>query len=332
MLEFLYNKIFVNIVVSRSRITIYIETLSKHGVVDSVEESFETTFLNDKVEKFIAKNIVESPYYYVSILDTSLVQGALSSCDTQSSYIDRDKNLLKCIDNSWSCYTSKEELKLLQKSYSAIGLDFIFSPFIILSQFFKDKIHASMSLYILVEESHISLMIFNNSELVFSKYLDLEHNRDAHAILSYEDDNIDLEEDDNIDLEEIDAIEDVDLFEDFGDIEDLDSIDDIDEFADSRDLEEELLEDLEEASPKHQEDGFNEDYQRFALIQGAINHYYKDDSYESEFIENIYIADGIGVSQDLKHYLEEEMFLSVYIRKIDLVSSLSELARRELNL
>jgi len=144
----------------------------------------------------------------------------------------------------------------------------------------------------------------------------------------YEDEKEELE-DDSIDLEDIDAIEDIDLFDDFGDIEDLDSIEDIDEFSESKDLEEEFHQELEEV-PLNEADGFNEDYQRFALIQSAVNHFYKDERYESEFIENIYVADGIGVSRDLKRYLEEEMFLSVYIRKIELVSSICELSRLEL--
>ncbi|MDD3059526.1 MAG: hypothetical protein PHW94_01110 [Sulfurimonas sp.] len=48
-------------------------------------------------------------------------------------------------------------------------------------------------------------------------------------------------------------------------------------------------------------------------------------------MESVYIADGCGVSQDLKRYLEEEMFLSVYVRKIDLAKQVCELAKAELN-
>ena len=162
MLEFLYNKIFVNIVVGRVNTTVYIETVSKKNLISSVEESFKTTSLDSNIESFIAKNIVESPYYYISILDTANTQGVFAKCDTKSitSNINRENFSLKCIKNEWSCYTPKSELEILKNSWSSIGLDFIFSPFLILSNFFKDKIDAKMSLYILEEESHISLMIF----------------------------------------------------------------------------------------------------------------------------------------------------------------------------
>ena len=47
-------------------------------------------------------------------------------------------------------------------------------------------------------------------------------------------------------------------------------------------------------------------------------------------MESVYIADGVGVSEDLKRFLEEEMFLSVYVRKMDLSMQICELAKGEL--
>ena len=332
MFKFLYNKIFVNIVVDRSKSTVYIETVSKKEVISSVEEVFETTTINKKMQEFIASNISESPYNYISLLDISTLQGVVPTCEkNRLSYYSSDveSSEYRCIDNGWSCYTSKDELYMLEEKYQKIGLDFVFSPFIVLSHFFKDKIDAEMSLYILVEDNYISLSIFDKSILVFAKHLDLEHHKDSHEMVVYEEDDEELE-DDSIDLEEIDAIDDIDLFDDFGDIEDLDSIEDIDEFSESKDIEEEFHQELEKTSIENEEDGFNEDYQRFALIQSSVNHFYKDERYASEFIESIYVADGIGVSSDLKRYLEEEMFLSVYIRQINLASSICELSRLEL--
>ena len=83
--------------------------------------------------------------------------------------------------------------------------------------------------------------------------------------------------------------------------------------------------------PIQDSDGMNEDFQRFSLIQSAVNTFYKDEKFESEFIENIYIGDGVGVSSDLKRYLEEEMFLNVYIRHLDLAGELCTIAKMELS-
>ncbi len=44
------------------------------------------------------------------------------------------------------------------------------------------------------------------------------------------------------------------------------------------------------------------------------------------------MADGIGISQDLKRYLEEEMFMDVYTRHFDIPTAVCEMAKLELNL
>jgi hypothetical protein len=131
---------------------------------------------------------------------------------------------------------------------------------------------------------------------------------------------------DGIDLEEIDIDDDSVGFDDFTNIEDLDDTDSIDEFSEEQEIREISAKEEQHVSS----DGFNEDYQRFSLIQSALSAFYKDPKYNSQFIENIYIADGVGVSGDLKNYLEEEMFLSVFIRKIDLGAALCDMAKAEI--
>ena len=55
------------------------------------------------------------------------------------------------------------------------------------------------------------------------------------------------------------------------------------------------------------------------------------EKYKSEFVENIYIADSIGISSDLKKYLEEELFLNVYVRHVNLPAEVCEIAKMELS-
>jgi len=190
-------------------------------------------------------------------------------------------------------------------------------------------------MFILIEDDSISLSVFDNSRLLYAEHLDMSIEEESEELLLDveldDDDDIELEDDDSIDLDDIDALDDIDELDDFGDIADLDSIEEINEFSETQDVEEELLEqaqeedDLEDVS-----DGFNEDYQRFSLIQSSVNRYYQNEKYESEFLENVYIADSVGVSGDLKKYLEEEMFLNVYIRHVELASEVCSVAKAEL--
>ncbi|WP_304544388.1 hypothetical protein [Sulfurimonas microaerophilic] len=333
----MYLKVFINIIVERSSTTIHVEVHSKTHEVSHYEHVFHSTKLTEEIYEYITSHTNESPYYYISFLDTSAQQGALPSCDKNklAQYQDLSTTEYKCVNNSWTTYTSKTDLYELEKKYEDIGIDFIFSPFVVLTKFFKDKIDKNLAMFVLIEDSSLSLAIFENSELLFAEYLDMEVDLESENMAL---DDLEDEKDFELDLDDegivLDDMDVDDELEDFSDIEDLDSLEDIDEFSEGKDLEEELYEneaqehatEISESEDSH----FNEDYQRFSLIQNAINHFYKDTRYESKFIENIYIADNTQVSNDLKRYLEEEMFLNTYIRTVDLGAEICELAKEEL--
>ncbi len=337
--ESLYLKVLVNIVIGDTKTTVYVEMLDRNGVVSSTEESFRDSYLSHEMYDFILASTKESPYFYISILDNASIQGAIPTCSKKNinNFHDISSCEYKCYRDKWTYYTDKSDIYELEKKYEKVGVDFIFSPFIVLANFFKDKIDTFFAMFILVEENSLSLSIFDNSDLLYAEYLSMENDIENDEILIDENDleemDIDLDEDDSIDLDDIDAIDDIDELDDFGDIADLDSIEEIDEFAEAKDIEEEFAEQEEqgEGFPISDTDGFNEDYQRFSLIQSSVNNFYKNDKYKSEFIENVYVADSVGISADLKKYLEEEMFLNVYIRHIDLPAEVCEIAKMELS-
>ena len=331
--ESLYLKVFVNIVVKNSTTDVYIELCSSKGVIDNVEDSFNTIKMSEDMLDFISSYTRESPFSYFSLLDMSPSQGAIPTCSKNrlSYYYDVSASEYKCHDKKWTYYTSKSDLYDIEKRYKDTGVDFVFSPFSILANFFKDKIDTPHAMYILVQEGFISLAVFDNSELLFAQHLDMERITESDDLLIDDSDDI-LDLEDGIDLEDIDVMGTDDSLEDFSDIEDLDSLEEIDEFSENKDVEEEFYHEKDAELAEADESGFNEDYQRFSLIQSSMNHFYKDDKFESKFIENVYIADGVGISSDLKRYLEEEMFLSVYVRHLELGVEVSELARAEVGL
>ncbi|MEA2098532.1 MAG: hypothetical protein U9P72_00205 [Campylobacterota bacterium] len=348
LLELLYLKVFINIVVKQTTTAVYIKVSNKNGTVDTDEKVFEVTDLSDKMYEFIKKYTKLSPYYYISVLDNSELQGAIPTCDKHkiSDFLETASLNNKCYENRWSYYTTKDEINNIKNRYKKIGVDFIFSPTIVLNNFFKDKIDTHMALFILVEDNYLSISVFDNSKLLFALHLDVENDNETHDLFDDSLDDMDMDMDmdldleDSVDLDDMDSLDDMeplddtdllDGMDDFGDIEDLDSFDEIDEFAEAKDMEEELAEELENTDMEAVEDEeFTEDYHRFAMIQSAVNSFYKDERFNSQFIDNVYIADGIGVSRDLKKYIEDEMFLNVYVRNIDTSVELSTLAQMEL--
>jgi len=328
--ESLYIKVFVNIVISDTKTIIYIENIAKKRVISKIEKVFEVTSFNKDIQRFISNYIDETPYFYISILNNASEQGAMPTC-LKSKYFyyeDVSDSKIVCISKKWSTFTSKKELSSLETKYKKIGVDFLFSPFIILTTFFKKEIIKDVALYIMLEEKKISLTIFRNSELLYANYLNVEDSVEEENLLTY-----DVDLDDGIDLEDVDAMEHIDMFDDFADIEDLDDLDDIDEFSDAKDIDDNFASLESEPTigvPVTQEDTFSVDYQRFSLIQNAVNYFYNDEKYESIFLENIYIADSTGVGAGLSQYLEEEMFLTVHFRILNIGIILSKLAQEEL--
>lgn len=338
LLQTLYSKVFVTIVVERKKSHVYVEVCSsKKGfdLLDNARATFDTESVNGKMIDFIERYLRESPYAYISIMDDSVHQGALPSCDLSkaSPFLDLKECEYRCVKDKWIYYTPKEELKRLERKYQQLGLDFIFSSFTVLANFFKDKIETTFAMFVLVQANQLCISVFDNAELLFGANIDMHHIPEEDALiapsLGHE---LELDLVEGIDLEDVDVdSEDMELIDDFGDIEDLDSLEEIDEFSQEKDIEEVLYETSSQIeTPAIAKGNFNDDYKRFTIVQTAIASYYEDSRYENRFIEHIYVADAVGMSFEFKRYLEEELFVNVYVRQIDMNIELCELAKREL--
>jgi len=329
LFESIYSKIFVAIVIERSKSIVYIQVSSKKHTPKNYHKSFDTTEFTRTMREYIESFTSESPFSYICVLDYSENQGAIPTCSTKDIPVFDDFNTSKmmCHENDWAYFTSATGIVTIKRTYAQVGVDFIFSSFSILSSFFKDKIDTHLGLFVLLEDNYITLGIFDKTKLLFGEHLNVEHdNIQDEMMMDSSDSEIDLDFESSIDLDDIDSMNDIDGLDDFGEIENLDTIDEIYEFAESQDDEFLDEEDLLVQDPS----GFNEDYQRFLAIQSSVSRFYKDSKYQSKFIETVYIADAVGMSPDLKTYLEEEMFFSVFVRHIDLGGEMIYLAKAEL--
>ena len=73
--------------------------------------------------------------------------------------------------------------------------------------FYKDKIDTNMAMFILIEDTFVTLGIFDNSELLYAKHLDMEHDKDSDELLMEDHDSDDIELDlaieNEMDLDEL---------------------------------------------------------------------------------------------------------------------------------
>ncbi len=348
VIEHLYLKVYVGIVIANDKTDIVIELVKSGEVKERIIESFENDTSHVKLQEFIEPYLDESPFHYIAFLNPLAIQGALPTCLKRKAeeFVDISTAITLCQDRRWMVYADKQGLDTLKKEYSSIGIDYIFSPFLVLKYFFHDKVFGDLALFVLTENETISVSVFLRGDLLFAEYLSMKGSEDL-LIDAELDDSIELdlgleafeEEgfDEGIDLDDLNAIEDLEDLDDLNDIEDLDTLEEIEDFSNDVTDIAESPEKEPEGEKKSQNiqtstlDGFDLDFKRFQLIQGALQHFYSDAKYENHFIESVYVADGCDVSNDLKNYLEEELFLKVYIRRIDLAAEIVDLAKEEVN-
>lgn len=338
MLERFYQKIFVAIVVEEKAHEVTVSGVKKGKVLFKEYKRFEESEPSTQVASYIRKYTEQSPLHYISLLNPDLNQGALSGCSLKETAEEADSSGIKtvCRNKKWMMYASLHELENLKKRYKGIGLDFIFSPFSVLEYFFADKIGGSFALYVLAQKDSFSVAFFDKGNLEYA------HNYSMHpSQMLVEETSVGggfaldsmYEEEKGIRLDEIESLDDLDIIDELdnlSDIEDLDALDEIAEFSeDIPTYEEERIREPQGKELKEQMDRFNDDYRRFELIQRTLTQFYGGEHCHDRFVETIYIADAYGSGTELKRYLEEELFLSVLIRKIDLGDAVISLARME---
>jgi hypothetical protein len=332
LIDYLYVKIFIAIVEDGDRISIASEIFSGSKKSDESSESFESF---KEARAYIQELISDSPYFYISLLNNSKDQGAVPTCNRlkMRDFADVSLSQTVCIDNRWTLYSSSGELANIEKHHSAYGLDFIFSPFSILHDFFKDKIKDIIALYVLIQQESISVAIFSQEQLEFGVHLitDADEIALVEGSLIHEETFEVVEE--SQDMDELNILDDIEALDDIESLDDIETLDDIDNIESFEDFSEDVDEvSIQEPQSKEEElNNFNLDFYRFSLIQEALKSFYTGEHYRQSFVEAVFIADSVGVSSDLKSYLEEELFVTPIVRKIDLPQELLKLSKKEID-
>lgn len=333
MIGWLYRKYFIAIVPSGDRHEVTVAAYKRKKRLSKETKHFEGEFAAEEIYRYVRKFSEETPFCYVAALNPDPHQGALEGCSPRDLFEAGQTSALKtvCRKQQWMLYTSEKELDLLRQRYAKTGLDFIFSPFSVLECFFADKTGGKVALYALAQKDSLSIAFFEEGKLEYAEHCSM-HRSEGEATVESSAGfgfsmGVEEEAEGGIHLDEIEMLEDLDIIDDLddlGNIEDLDALDDIVEFSEEEPR-------FEETYPsgvykKEEPEGFNDDFYRFGLIEKALARFYSGEHCKNRFVETVYIADGYGSGTDLKRYLEDELFVGVTIRKIDLGEEMIQLS------
>ncbi len=340
MLKRLFQKIFVSIVPVEEGHEILTVALKNKKVLYKEQRHFEGSEPSTAMNRYIQEVIDASPIYYISTINIHAHQGAHIGCanNGKTQHSDETRVSEVCRNKTWTFYASLDDLHSITHDYSVVGIDFIFSPFSILEHSFADKIKDTFGLYAFSMPGIFAVAIFDRGTLEYAHYYAYQKSlvmEDSSEILPSDfTSNMDEEEqrDGLINLDDIEGLEDLDIIDDLdslSDIDDLNELEEVHEFSEDMPTNEEKRLSREHSMIKGTMDDFTEDYQHFNYIQKALQQFYSTEECRDRFVETVCIADSQGNSEELKRYLEEELFLNVLVRKIDLLETINTLAIQE---
>ncbi|MDP2077458.1 MAG: hypothetical protein Q8J85_05385 [Sulfuricurvum sp.] len=340
MLERLFQKIFVSIVPVVDGHEVLTVVLKKKKVLYKEQRHFEGSEPSRAMNRYIQETVDASPLYYISTINTQAHQGAHAGCmnNKKTQHSDDTRVSEVCRNKKWTLYASFDDLHSLTYEYQTVGLDFIFSPFSILEYSFADKIKETFALYAFSMPGLFTVAIFDKGTLEYAHYYTDEKTSDMEDTSETMDvdfnSNIVEEEDRDglINLDDIEGLEDLDIIDDLdslSDIDDLNELEEVHEFSEDMPTNEEKRLSREHMMIKEEMDSSAEDYQHFSYIQKTLHQFYGMPQCGNRFVETVCIVDSKGASEELKRYLEEELFLNVLVRKADVLETINALAMEE---
>ncbi|RAX58846.1 hypothetical protein CCZ01_01230 [Helicobacter monodelphidis] len=256
------------------------------------------------------------PFTYIATISQTIYQGAFSAIgDSECSRFGVNPAGVRrvIVGKQWTAFIDKGAIIEERNNFSkAPSLDFLYSPFLILYNSIRSRLDNSKKLYLLQQQSTITMMIMDTSKLYYGCIQPLEAVNSAGLEDELEDNSIEAIQEEG--LEEI------------GEIDNLDEIEGPQEFQDtSQDMEINSL----EQGKKSLED-FSRAVSIVNSIKQSLNEFYNNDMYESDFVSEIVCVDPLQMSQKAISYIKTNLMIDLSIISIDMCDVISEIVRRDL--
>jgi hypothetical protein len=280
-------------------------------------------------------------YVYAATGLANINQGALPSCDTKlfrKMHIDVDNISTVSIDDKWSIYASNFDLEEIRKKYEPIdGLDYVFPTEAIIDHVRRrTKIKADGSgafAFLMYAKASATLAIYQNDLLMGS----------SHIIFDDDDNDEPDAQNDMADFFD-ETLNDETLSADAADLnnisDDFNSIEDLNDFIASDDPS--SLDTLPQTPPETAEiapaldfgddapqSNIRRDMLLFNFLKNSIAAFYKNNNFESAFIDSMAIFEESESAKSAVEFLKKELCIDAKIYRVDLGEIICEMAYEE---
>jgi len=338
-----FQNLFVAVILNESESILRAKVLKDGVIKKTFTKTFTHTESSDALESSVENYLIalqeQYAFVYIAFFLGAMGQGAIEGVGSSAfskHTVDSDNVFSVSVNKQWSAYASYIEIKWAKNLFSEVGLDLIFSPFMVLNDFVvSQKLKSKPTCYLLNSQDSFCVAIMEEKKLHFGAFFKTQS--DAVFTNNTEENDWENEEKEEGvtalgDITELgDAYDDDDDLSDLGELGDLEDMKSVDSFS-------------EVDTPKtighfkgfdtvSKEDTSLELYGRDLLVykylKSSLEEYYHNSLYESAFIEEIIIFDGYEISSDLIRQLEDELMMDVEIHKVDISDRVCDLAIQE---
>lgn len=335
-----FQNLFVAVVLSENECIIRCKVLKDGEIKKTSTKAFELTSLDaldENIEKYLIALQDEFNFVYIAFLLNSMGQGAIpgvTSSSFEEHHVDMQHVHHLSFFKQWSAYASHIEIKWANNIFSEVGLDLVYSPFVILNNFVTtQKLKNRPTCYILNCQDFFLLAIFEDYKMHFGAFFRTQSDTAFTTDTEVNDWESQEKEENITDLGELPEIEEEreDNYTDLDDMNDLDDFSSADSFSDVDDKK--TLGHFQGLDGIREEDTSLELYGRDLLVYkyltSSLGEYYHNPIYHSVFIEEIVIFDNYEISSELIHQLEDDLMMDVEIHKVDVADRMCDIAIEE---
>ena len=310
LLRPLLSNVFIALNIDNGSCFVRILRQRESCVLEEVDREFRIfdERLPVEVVKFIKSYKRCHPFSYIGLIAKSPMQGVIDMANqdpfTSVELSSKECKILPIKD--WGVYIRKCEIVDIQKHFARLGgVDYIFSPFVVMYHTLQEALDSKLRLYVLLERSQVALMVANEGGAYFGGVFAITHQTESGTPQG-------LSELGDLGLDdEMHALEGLENLGLGGGIEE-----ELDEEVQMEDVSQ-IIEDITNASALSD------------IIHGALGEFYANDSYEEGFVEEIVFLDNIGVSQDILSYIHEAVLLDVQRRSFCVQEALLQMMQQE---
>lgn len=304
---------YIAVIVEESKCKIKQKVVKNNAIFHVEEFNFEISSkeeLGNEVKTFLNNLQDEYDNSYISLFLNTLGQGIIPVCDEnilEKYHIDRKSIKTICVENRFMMYATHIDIKWADKVFSGVGLDFVFSPFLILDYFIQKEevIKDQVTLNILNTGNALTIMIYKDDRLLYGSFFNVA--KDENLLYTdYSDGEESFEEE---------SMDELDLEDDELEIEDIGNISDNSNFVNN------VL--------KEQANLGAQDERVIKYLSAALREFYSDDLYESEFINHAKIYDSAGIHEGVMEYIENELLLDTSAVNISVRDAIINLSQKE---